>query len=346
MANCLIGLGSNLGDRAAQLDQACRAIANHPQIWGLVRSRYHATTPVGGPSGQPDFLNAVVRAQTSMPPEELLNWLLQTERKLGRVAGTRWGPRVLDLDLLLYDELVVSRPGLELPHPRMAFRRFVLEPAADVAPAFVHPTTGWTIARLLEHLDFAANYVALSSVGQPADLAATVARMAPARLLGGPLVTGDEPRRVQNSRHAKPSQVDPAGRFYRSQIELLQQRARLLAANTWLDETRFAVSDFWFDDSIVQSRHVLTGPEWDSLCKLWQSLLPAVTAPKLLVLAASPGPLANTPNEGQQPGLDQLLHQAIREQAWRCHQGPVLFLEHGDIRSSALEVVAAIHAMR
>ena len=95
--------------------------------------------PIGGPAGQEPFLNAAALLETSLPPAELLARLQRIELHLGRTRETRWAARTLDLDLLLYDNLVLNTPYLTLPHPRMAFRRFVLEPAAEVAPEMAHP---------------------------------------------------------------------------------------------------------------------------------------------------------------------------------------------------------------
>ena len=131
-----------------------------PQIAVAAVSCWRETAPVGGPPGQPPFLNGALLAETSLAPHDLLAALQQIENDLGRRRAERWGPRTIDLDLLLYDELVLDTPSLTLPHPRMAWRRFVLEPAAEVAGAMLHPTIGWTIARLLEHLNTARPYVA------------------------------------------------------------------------------------------------------------------------------------------------------------------------------------------
>jgi 2-amino-4-hydroxy-6-hydroxymethyldihydropteridine diphosphokinase len=152
MADCLISLGSNLGDRQAILDAAVARLREHPAISELRCSRWHETLPVGGPAGQPPYLNGAARLETSLSPRELLVLLQEIENQFGRQRFERWGPRTLDLDLLLYDDLVINTPELALPHPRMPERRFVLEPALEVAAEMVHPTTGRSIARLLQSL--------------------------------------------------------------------------------------------------------------------------------------------------------------------------------------------------
>ncbi len=153
MSSCLIGLGSNLGDRRATLDLAVEHLDRHPQMVFRRRSRWYETAPDGGPTGQPTYLNGAAVVETSLGPQSVLEVLQQIESDLGRRRSVRWGPRTVDLDLLLYDRVVLDdAPSLVLPHPRMAQRRFVLEPAAEVAGSMVHPTTGLTISRLLDRL--------------------------------------------------------------------------------------------------------------------------------------------------------------------------------------------------
>ena len=126
MAHALIALGSNLGERAAQLTRAIDAISRLPNTQLLARSGWNPTAPVGGPTGQGAFLNAVVLASTSLDPLQLFVELQRIEIALGRVRGERWGARTLDLDLLLYEDVELHTANLTLPHPRMSFRRFVL----------------------------------------------------------------------------------------------------------------------------------------------------------------------------------------------------------------------------
>ena len=128
----------------------------------FARSSWRETAPIGGPPGQAAFLNGAVKLETPLPPHELLGCLQQIEGELGRRRAERWGPRPIDLDLLLYDELILTTPELVLPHPRMAWRRFVLEPAAEVAGSMIHPTIRWTLARLLAHLNESMPYVAIT----------------------------------------------------------------------------------------------------------------------------------------------------------------------------------------
>ena len=127
-----LGLGSNLGDREALLARALERLTSPPGVWITALSSLYATAPVG-PQDQPEFLNLAVEVTTSLAPQDLLAACQAIETALGRVRAERWGPRTIDLDLLLYGELRLAEPGLELPHPRMLERPFVLQPLAEIA---------------------------------------------------------------------------------------------------------------------------------------------------------------------------------------------------------------------
>jgi len=145
-----IALGSNLGDRPANLHAALVALA--PEVTVLAESRVYETPPWGY-EDQPAFLNMAVRAETDLKPEALLAYLKQIEAQLGREKNIRWGPRLIDLDILFYDDLVIETPPLVVPHPRLHERGFVLVPLTDVAPEFVHPVFGKRVRELLEGID-------------------------------------------------------------------------------------------------------------------------------------------------------------------------------------------------
>ena len=152
MARAFVGLGSNLGDREASLRSALAELHATPGIEVRAVSELRETEPVGY-LDQPRFLNGVAELETTLQPRELLEALLDVERRLGRdrATGPRYGPRTVDLDLLLYDDLVLAEPGLELPHPRMHERLFVLEPLAELDPGLVLPGRGgvWTLIAAL-----------------------------------------------------------------------------------------------------------------------------------------------------------------------------------------------------
>ncbi len=148
MAVAFIGLGSNLGDRRANLEQAVNKLMESIRVIGL--SSIYETDPVGR-SEQPPFLNAVIKVETDLPAEALLGLLFSVEKDLGRQRTLRWGPRTLDLDLLVYDDVVLDRPELTLPHPEMTNRAFVLVPLAEIEPNLRLPG-GQTVAEHLANL--------------------------------------------------------------------------------------------------------------------------------------------------------------------------------------------------
>lgn len=151
MTRAYVGLGANLGDREATLRRAVELLAGVEGVEVVAVSELRETEPVGVVD-QPAFLNGAIAVETSLSPRELLDSLLHVELQLGRVRdGTRWGPRTVDLDLLVYGDDVVDEPGLRVPHPRLHERRFALDPLAELDPALVVPGQG-TVSALLTRL--------------------------------------------------------------------------------------------------------------------------------------------------------------------------------------------------
>lgn len=149
MPNICLALGTNEGDRVQNLQRALELLAPHVKLERL--SSVYETAP-WGIADQPDFLNMAAQGATALQPVELLDTLKYIERIMGRQPTIRYGPRLIDLDILLYDDLVLQTERLEIPHPRMAERAFVLIPLQEIAPDRVHPRLHRTIRKLAEDL--------------------------------------------------------------------------------------------------------------------------------------------------------------------------------------------------
>lgn len=156
MALAYIGLGGNVGDRLDNIARARRGLALLPETVLLQDAPIYETRPVGGPQDQAYFYNSVSLIDTHLEPLQLLSELQSLERRVGRRREdetVRWGPRVLDLDILFYDDMVIEEINLVVPHPRMIERAFVLMPLADLDRDLMHPVLEMTISELLERMD-------------------------------------------------------------------------------------------------------------------------------------------------------------------------------------------------
>ena len=238
MAHALVALGSNVGNRRQTLEDACRDLAATPGITVVRSSRWYETSPVGGPGGQDVFLNGAALLETSLDPLALLDVLQVVEIKHGRVREIAWGPRTLDLDLLLYDKLVLQSARLTLPHPRLSYRKFVLEGAVEIAGAMRHPCSGRTLEELWRHLETAPRYVAFvgHSAGFRMQFAAEAADAAGALLVEA---TADNvlPFETLSSLDGlTPSQV----------IQFVAARAAAVGASLETARNRWVVDDGWW----------------------------------------------------------------------------------------------------
>ena len=161
MTDCLISFGANLGNPREQFKSATAKLASTELVQLVKFSPLLETRPIGNVDAQPNYFNAAMLAKTEIGPLPLLKQLLKIETEIGRVRQERWKARIIDLDLLIYGNETLDSEVLVLPHPRMSFRRFMLEPSVEVAPDLIHPTSGITVRQLLQHLDERPNLILL-----------------------------------------------------------------------------------------------------------------------------------------------------------------------------------------
>ncbi|NEP85644.1 MAG: 2-amino-4-hydroxy-6-hydroxymethyldihydropteridine diphosphokinase [Okeania sp. SIO2C2] len=149
--NVAVALGSNLGDSLSILENAIQILSKTPGITLNTYSSWYLTKPIG--PKQPDYLNGCALLKVELTPQKLLEIILDIEKQFKRVRLVHWGPRTLDLDLILYNDLILDIPNLQIPHPRMRERAFVLVPLAEIAPDWIDPVSGKAIAQLLEEVE-------------------------------------------------------------------------------------------------------------------------------------------------------------------------------------------------
>lgn len=348
MPQCLIGLGSNLGDRGSLLDAAITKLAEVPHVEIRARSRFHETPPVGGPAGQGSFLNAAVLIETPLAPHALLAAVARIETDLGRRRVERWGPRPIDLDLLLYDNLVLRSENLHLPHPRMAWRRFVLVPAAEVAPRMQHPTIGWTIAEMLDHLDRARSYVAIAGPGGAGkrELARTISDRFGGMLVLDPAFPPGDPSGQINSYGVTPD----------AELEFAKRRAKAVAVDStmWNERHPLWVSDFWVGQSAAAIQVLSEGTQRELLLKRWHDAVAQACPPKLTVLLDVPAGYyaGHLVDRGTSASTEERLTEidtigrALMEQVRQPGLGPVLELDGRRPADAVEELAAAVSAMQ
>ncbi|MEX0818449.1 MAG: 2-amino-4-hydroxy-6-hydroxymethyldihydropteridine diphosphokinase [Pirellulaceae bacterium] len=336
MAECLISIGSNLGNRWLVIETALAELQANPAISLRRTSQQHVTRPAGGPAGQDEFVNAAALVGTSLQPVELLDFLQSLESRAGRTRDVRWAARALDLDLLLYDDVVWNDERLVLPHPRMAFRRFVLAPAVEVAPNMPHPLLGQSMAQLLAHLDHAANYVAITGV--PETAVTELARAATTRVRAQGLLA-----RAPAAQQSEAS----GGRSVEEELELLHNRCDLIRNVAFTGQSPYAISDFWLEESLAHARE-LWPIEYHRVESAWLKRRQQVPAPKLLVFVevTSDDDLCDRQKLSDSHKKSLLAVQRnLLEQMLAPGQPPNLRLNAANPTWNEEEVVAAILAM-
>ncbi len=256
MATCHIGLGSNLGNRRANLVAAVELLNRLPGTQVRRVSSFVETTPVGGPADQGPFLNAAAELDTMLTPRVLLERLHEIETRLGRARSERWGPRAIDLDILLWGGEWVLEPDLEIPHPRMHFRRFVLEPLVEIAADVRHPA-GWTVAERWERLNEWPHYLAIT--GPLGAGKTTLAKQLAARLKGELVAEEFDSAQLGRLYAGDRSVGEPVQDFF------LASRTKLLSPDRWTNTLpAWLVSDFWFAQSLAYAEVQLDAASLDA----------------------------------------------------------------------------------
>ncbi len=297
----------------------------------------------------------------------MLDWLRQVESELGRRRLERWGPRAIDLDLLLYDRLILQTTHLVIPHPRMAFRRFVLEPACEVAAEMIHAPTGWSVEQLLKRLDSSPCYVAVCCADErrSRELAASAAPELPATLIS---VTSNSTR-LTTYRTAR-SLAQPLRTALPRALESLAKQVSALATIATNERQKDCfLSDFWLKESLALASTWPAGPEQEQLQQACQAALERAPQPRFILhldmTTAAPPRLVEFPvarserpdsgnadsgnadpdNTAPQSHLEALAVQ-LRRQVSNTGQGPVVHIAASDREAALVELCAGIDAMR
>jgi 2-amino-4-hydroxy-6-hydroxymethyldihydropteridine diphosphokinase len=293
MARCLIGCGSNLGSRRQQIQTALDLLRYMPGVELLAVSRFRETRPVGGPARQGSFLNGACLIETDLPPGDLLGALCAVENTLARRRDERWGPRTIDLDLLLYGDLVVESPELTLPHPRMATRRFVLEPCAEIAGELPHPVAGCTVRELLDNISVPHPLVAV--VGIPGsgstEVATAVADATLARLIRAPrplpLGPGDA---GDGEDHARRPGEAPSAVEIAPWRDLVAAWREPLVTESWEEDPQGTILDYSLDLARAAAAEALRPASWSGFDASFVEAAAGSVAPHVAIFLELSGP--------------------------------------------------------
>lgn len=319
MPTILIALGANLGDLGETLTQAVDQLASDPEFTLEARSELLITKPVGGPSGQPDYLNSAAKFSTSLSPEQVHQKLIDIEQSHGRVRIQRWGARKLDIDLLLYDQQIIETPQLTIPHPRMSFRRFVMQPAAEVAAEMLHPELDTTIGQLWEHLSGAPPVVEIAALPGPAV---------------GDLLAATE-KELSDPKHSLANELLPLPKSRDELVTSLQNLTKQQLKHRSLPPgSSVRVLPWWFGIAEVLGGTI-------------SSIPPGTPPARLTVYWNRPEDTYGDVEAGwwspeERNGLQAALAEAVRQKV----HAPRLWLEGNDLASAVTELTAAIQAMQ
>jgi 2-amino-4-hydroxy-6-hydroxymethyldihydropteridine diphosphokinase len=361
MARCLVGCGSNLGRRREQLDRAVELLRFMPGVRMVAVSRFRETRPVGGPVGQSPYLNGACLFETDLGPHDVLGMLNAVENTLHRQRTERWGERTLDLDLLLYDDVVIDETALTVPHPRMVTRRFVLEPAVEIAADFEHPLATCSLRALLDNIS--APHPLVAVVGVPGSGAAAVAAAVGDAVLARVI-------------HA-PRPLPPAAPGPQAWHDLVAAWTEPLESAAWPDDPHGTVIDYCFDTIAAAAAPELSSADAARLDAALDRVARRVPVPHVAILLVAPADVLEDrvaigsghiggrgePNAGLQPAtatlcgapsngvaLADLQARLVRRLRGPGPRGPlapkaVVTVDASDMARAMAEATAAVEAM-
>lgn len=337
MVKALIGLGANLGNPTENLNAAKSELAALRCTKLVGASDWVATVPIGGPSGQGGYVNGAVVIETELTPTELFAEIQRIEYDLGRQRTVRWGPRRIDLDILLYADETVDLAELTIPHPWMAIRRFVLEPASQVASEMVHPRIEWNIGRIFDNLRQQPGRFEITSL--PGIDTATVATW-----LAGQ-VDGVADCAPQSGWGLTP------GSSLAEALELVDDFR--VGPTQPPNSTKTTIGNRWPGELLVAGRIYLGEDDFDHFAKAWSAAHEANRTPSrklLLVLTDSSKESAAEkydPDEtGGLPGAQDDLAIEFWQYVERPGCGPWLVVDINDPEKMQHDLVAAVTGMR